>query len=180
MTTIALIAIALGALLIRLGWGGWRAAAAIGWAAGLAGLATLAQRDGAWGIAIGMVAAIAAMIAILLHAGWTAPARASRPPREAPAVTLPHRRSDIAHRLAVFALVVPGAFVAAQWLAFAAQALARRGGAGDADAIVLALFLQPTLWGVIMTVQMTRADARGMIAPPLVAGWVGTLLWVMS
>lgn len=173
-------AIAVGTMLVRVGWASSRAVAAIGWVAILAGLTVLTLRDGAWGLAIGTVAGMATALAILLHAGWRSPAKPRRPAREAPSIAIPRRWPDIARRLGVFALVVPGAFVAAQWLAFGAQALARRGGAGDADAAVLALFLQPVLWGVIMTIQMTRANAARMIAPPVVAGLFGTALWVAS
>ncbi len=173
----ALVLVALGMALVRRGWEGRARAAGAGWAITAAGLLWLAARDGAWGLAIGTVAAMACALAMVLYAGLTSPAKASRPPRESPAVLLPHHRRDVARRFAVFVLTVPVAFAAAQWLAFGAQALARRGGAGAADATALTLLLQPVAWGLLMTWQMTRSGPARMIAPPLGAALLGTLLW---
>lgn len=180
MTAGLLVAIALGMLLVRVGWGGQRHAAPAGWAITIAASAVLVARDGAWGLAMGGVVAMTVAVTIVLHAGWAAPARARRAPREAPSITLPRRPGDLARRIAVFVLVVPAAFAAAQWLAYGAQALARRAGAGEADAIVLTMFLQPTLWGVLMVWQMTRPGPMRMIAPPLAATALGTALWAGS
>ncbi|HEX8445100.1 MAG TPA: hypothetical protein VF649_00675 [Sphingomonas sp.] len=180
MIALALIGLAAAMLLIRLGWGGRRVLAAIGWGLGIVGLAMLTITDGAWGLAIGTVTAMAVALILVLREAWTAPARSRRAARTAPSITLPQRRRDLARRLIVFMLVVPGAFAAAQWLAFGAQAFARRGGAGDADAIVLALFLQPTAWAAIMAIQMTRAAPVRMIAAPLTAAMIGTILWEVS
>ena len=174
---VALLTIAAALSLVRLGWERRRSVAAFGWIGGLAALAWLTLHDGAWGLAVGTTTGIVVALVIVLHAAWASPPRTRRTPRPAPSITIPYRWADIARRIAVFVLVVPGAFVAAQWLAFGAQALARRGGYGEADAIVLTLFLQPVLWGVIMTIQMTRANAARMIAPPVVAAVLGTILW---
>lgn len=173
----ALILIAAGMLLVRFGWDGGRPAAAAGWAAAMLGLALLVARDGAWGLAIGTVVGMACALAIVLHAGWSSPAKITRPPREAPAILLPRRWSDLARRVAVFVLAVPVAFAAAQWLAFGAQALARSGGADAADATALTLLLQPVAWGLLMTWQMTRSGPARMIAAPLAAALLGTALW---
>jgi hypothetical protein len=177
---VALIAVAAGALIVRIGWRQRRGVAAAGWATIVLALGVLTQSDGAWGLATGTVAGMVAMLAMVLHAGWTAPAKARRetPARHAAAVPLQWR--GIARRVGVFALVVPIAFVAAQWLTLGVQALARRGGVGDADAIVLTLMLQPVAWGIIMAVQMTRADAGRMIAAPAAAGLAGTMLWMAA
>lgn len=180
MIAAAPVAIAVGMLLVRLGWGGRRGVAVAGWVLAGAMALVLTRENGAWGLAIAAVAGVAAAIAIVLHAGWTAPAKALRPPREAPSITLPRRPRDLARRLAVFVLVVPVAFAAAQWLAFGIQAMARRGGAGEADAIVTMLFLQPLLWSILMAWQMTRAGAVRMIAPPAGAAALGTILWSLS
>lgn len=176
----ALILVVAGMALVRVGWGGPTKAAGAGWAAALCGLLWLTVRDGAWGLAVGTVAAMAAALGIVLYAGATSPAKVGRPPREAPAVLLPHHRKDVARRFAVFVLTVPVAFAAAQWLAFGAQALARRGGAGAADATALTLMLQPVAWGLLMTWQMTRSGPARMIAPPLGAALLGTLLWSVA
>lgn len=173
----ALIVILVAVALVRLGWGGRRGAAGLGWALGLAALVALTTRDGAWGLAIGTVTGIAAALAFVLHAGWTSPAKVRRAPREAPAILLPRRWHDLGRRVLVFVLVVPIAFSAAQWLAFAVQAVARRAGAGDADTMVMTLLLQPILWAVLMAWQMTRAGPARMVAPPAAAALLGTALW---
>lgn len=180
MIALALCVVAAAMLLVRLGWGGVRGAAPVGWALATAALVALAAGDGAWGLAMGMVVAIAVALGMIVHAGWTAPARARRPVREAASVTLPHQPAELARRFLVFVLVVPVAFAAAQWFAFGAQALARRGGTGEADAIVLMLFLQPILWGGLMAWQMTQASPGRMIVPPVGAALAGTMLWSLA
>ncbi|WBH18066.1 hypothetical protein [Sphingomonas radiodurans] len=164
-------------VLVRVGWGGQRVYGAIGWGLAVAALVLLAARDGAWGIAIGVVAGTATALAIVLHAGMLSPARALRPAREAPAISLPRRRGDLLRRLGVFALVVPAAFAAAQWLAFGAHAAARGAGAPEADATAIMLFLQPIAWMAIMAWQMTRDGPSRMILPPAAAALLGTILW---
>jgi hypothetical protein len=37
--------------------------------------------------------------------------------------------------------------------------------------------LQPVLWALLMSWQMTRDRLARMVAPPVLAGLVGTLLW---
>lgn len=178
VATLALVLI--GVALIRWGWSGRSGIAGIGWMLASVALVTLAIRDGAWGVAIGIVAGTAAALALVLHAGWTSPAKVPRAVREAPSITLPRRWHDLRRRIVVFVLVVPIAFCAAQWLAFGAQAIARRAGASDADAIVLTLMLQPILWALLIAWQMTRAGPARMVAPPAAAAVLGTVLWCAS
>lgn len=180
MLAASLPAIAIAMLLVRLGWTGRRDVALAGWALAMATLGLLAWQDGAWGLATGTVVGMAAAMALVLHAGSTSPAKAGRAPRQAPAVAIPRLPGDVARRLAVFALTVPLAFAAAQWLAFAAQTMARARGVDAADALALMLFLQPLLWGVIVTVQMTRAGPMRMIAAPVVAAVMGGVLWSIA
>ncbi|HEU0066116.1 MAG TPA: hypothetical protein VFQ57_02620, partial [Sphingomonas sp.] len=87
---VALIAVAAGALIVRIGWRQRRGVAAAGWATIVLALGVLTQSDGAWGLATGTVAGMVAMLAMVLHAGWTAPAKARRetPARHAAAVPL--------------------------------------------------------------------------------------------
>lgn len=176
----AMFAVAAGLLLVRLGWGGRRGASAVGWTAATVGLVVLTVGDGAWGLAMGIVAGTVAALAILLYAGLTTPAKRLRAARAPLSITLPRRPADLGRRLLVFVLVVPVAFVAAQWFAFGVQALARRHGAGDTNAIVLTLFLQPLLWAGLMAWQMTRAGPARMIVAPASAAVLGTLFWSMA
>ena len=180
MDAAALLLIALAMGLVRLGWGGRRGVAIVGWGLALLGLATLARIDGAWGIAPGGVAGMASALAGLLWSGWRTPAKAYRPAREPPSIVLPRRIGDLARRSVVFVLVVPIAFAATQWLAFALHASMRRAGMGEADAIVLMLFVQPVLWASLATWQMTRRDARRMMPPVLATALLGTVVWSVS
>ncbi|MHA6723749.1 hypothetical protein [Sphingomonas sp. RS2018] len=177
MVALALIACCAAVLIVRAGWAGRVRLAHTGWAVAAAALLALMWRDGAWGLAIGIVAGSVTALALVLYAAWISPAKVRRPSREAPAITIPYRLPDILRRLAVFVLAVPVAFAAAQWLVFGAQAFARHAGVGESDATVLTLALQPVLWGAIVVAQLTRANAARMIAPPAVAALVGTLLW---
>jgi len=176
----AILACAGAMLLVRIGWGGPRGVAAAGWGLALVALGVLGALAGAWGIAAGCVAGMAAALGIVLQAGWTAPARSRRVAREPASVTLPHGSTELAQRFAVFVLVVPVAFVAAQWCAFGMQAFARQAGGGEADATVLALFAQPVLWTAMMTWQMTRRGPTAMVMPPAIAAAAGTILWGVS
>jgi len=180
MVPAALALILVAMLLVRRGWGGRRAVALAGWGLAIAALGLLAAEAGAWGIAMGVVAGTAAAMLMLVQAGWTAPAKAYRPARVPASVTVPHRPGDIAQRFAVFLLVVPVAFAAAMWLAFGVQALARNHGAGAADAATLILFLQPLIWSILMTWQMTRPGPARMIAPPAGVAVLGTMLWGLA
>ena len=180
MTWTALGIVVAAMLMVRIGWAGRRETAWGGWIAATGALVWLTLDDGAWGMAIGTAVGIAVALILVLHAAWISPAKVQRAPREAPTVTLPRRWGDLGRQVGVFVLVVPVGFVAAQWLAFGAQAVARRGGATDADAIALTFLLQPALWGVIITVQMTRAAPARMLAAPAVAALLGTLLWSAS
>lgn len=177
VTAIALIALVAALVLVRIGWNGARGLALLGWALALGALTALAWRDGAWGLSVGVVAGMGTALACVLHAGWTAPAKSLRARREPPAISIPHHRRDLVRRLAVFALVVPVAFAAAEWFAFGVQAAIRGGAALDSDAVVLTLYLQPVIWTALLTVQLTRARPAQMIAAPLVTAIAGTMLW---
>ena len=177
MTAAALLVVLAGIAAVRAGWGGRRRVAAAGWAAILAGAGMLTSADGAWGLAVATVVVIMGALTMVLHAGWRSPPKVQRPLRETPAVALPRRASGLLRRGAVFLLVIPVGFAAAQWLAFGLQAFARTCGMGETDATVLTLFLQPLLWLAILTVQMTRARTMQMVAAPAMAALAGTLLW---
>ncbi len=179
MTELAALAIIAGMMLVRLGWGwGWRTNVAIlGWAVVAAGLLADALASGAWGLAIGTTVAMLTALAALLASGWAMPGRAWRPARERVAAAQAPRPARLMRRVSVFLLVVPAGGVAALALAFGAQAAARRAGVGAADAAACLLLLSPALWTGLMTWQMTREGPRRMIAPPLLAAALGSILW---
>lgn len=180
MTASALLLVVAAIGLIRAGWSGQRRLGIAGWAVAALAAAILVHEDGAWGLALATVVAMLAAILLVLWSGWTSPARQRRPARELPAVAIPRRWHDVLRRLAVFLLVVPVGFAATLWLTFGAQAVARSWGVGDADTTALTLFLLPLLWSALMGWQMTRADARRMVAPPLAAALLGTALWSLA
>lgn len=177
MSIIALVLIVASIVLVRAGWAGRRILAGVGWTGVLVGQTVLVRECGAWGLAIGTTAGIGAGLAIVLWGGWTAPARAGRTPRETATVHVQWRPSDLARRCCVFALTVPVGFVAAQWLAFGIHAAVRRAGVGATDADVTMLFLQPLLWTILMSWQLTRSRLMDMAAPLILAGVIGTALW---
>ncbi|SDC26299.1 hypothetical protein SAMN05444678_102123 [Sphingomonas sp. YR710] len=169
----------IGVMLLRLGWGGRRAIIGAGWIAILAGIGLLGRANGAWGIAIGSVLAMAAAAALLGWAAWTTPVRPARTERASRMVVVGPRRR-FAGRLATFVIVGPAGFAAAQILALGLHAAARGAGQAEADATALALLLQPAIWAVLMTVQLLCARRRTMITVAAVTAAAGGLLWGLA
>ena len=170
---------AAGVGLLRVSWGKRRhGLTALAWIALTLGTVASAAVAGAWGIAVAWLVATGIAALLLTYAAATAPAGRAGSARD-PLTTETWRfqASDVGRRLAVFTLVVPVGFAAAQLLAFGAQAAARRAGWAEADAIVLTLLLQPIAWTMLAAVQITRRGPIRMIAPALVCATVGTLLW---
>lgn len=172
----ASLTIVAGVVLVRLGWGGRVAAAVAGWTSIAAALAACARGAGAWGLAVGTVAGMAAALAVLLGSGWATPARAWRPDRERVATRQGRAPVRLMRRSAVFLLVVPAGGIASLVFAFGAQAAGRRAGAGEADAAACFLLLLPLVWAGLSAWQMTRDGPRRMVAPPLLLAGLGGLL----
>lgn len=164
-------------VLIRIGWGASRPVALAGWGVEVLALVLLGRAAGAWGIATGAaVAMIVALIAVLA-AGWQSVPRLRRASNPAETVTVPITQVALGRRVAVFLLVVPVAFIAAQWLAWAGQGFVRGHAPLDANSLALMLALQPVVWTVLITWQMLCASLSGMAAPPALAALLGLLLW---
>ena len=174
-SAIAMVAAAIA--LVRLGWAGRPGVAALGWLLAGATLVALAQGAGAWGFAVGAIAGMTAALGTLAWSGWSAPGHAPRSGREKAASPSLREPARLARRGAVFLLVVPVGGAAALWLAFGAQAVAREMGMQTADAYACLLLLAPVFWCSIMTWQMTRNGPCRMVAAPLFAALLGTLLW---
>lgn len=174
---IALCAAGVG--LLRVAWGKRTAVVTgLGWAALVAGTLASAASEGAWGIAIAWLVATGVGGALLGQAAATAsPGRAASDRQPLTTETWRFQASDLGRRLAVFALVVPLGFAAAQLLAFGAQAAARRAGWEEADTMVLMLLGQPTSWAILASIQITRRGPAQMIAPAIVCALAGLLLW---
>lgn len=162
--------------LVRLGWGTSRPLALTGWAIGAGAIAMLGAHAGAWGIATGLVAGMGTALALVLLAALQSPPRPPRRHRQKPALPAARKEIAIARRLAVFVLVVPGALCAAMWLAFASQALLRRGAPPGADSVALTLFLTPTIWVLLMVWQMLEPGPVRMLRPIMFAAAAGLAL----
>ncbi|MGK6356229.1 hypothetical protein ACMGDH_13515 [Sphingomonas sp. DT-207] len=170
---------AAGVGMLRASWGRRKPVlAASAWAALVLGTIASAAVAGAWGIAVAWLVATLIAGLLLARAVVTAPAGRAAAGRE-PLTTETWRfqASDLWRRLAVFALVVPVGFAAAQLFAFGAQAAARRAGWAEADTIVVALLGQPIVWTILASIQITRRGPLRMIAPALVCALLGAILW---
>jgi hypothetical protein len=170
----------IGVMLLRLGWGGRRAIIGAGWIAILAGIGLLGRANGAWGIAIGSVLAMAAAAALLGWAAWTTPVRPARAERATRMTAAAAPRRRFAGRFATFVIVGPTGFAAAQILAIGLHAAARGAGQAEADATALALLLQPAIWAVLMTVQLLCTRRRTMIAAAALTAAAGGVSWGLA
>lgn len=185
---VAIAALALAVLLIRLGWGGRKGLSGPGWAIAVLALAWLTWSDGAWGLATGLTAGAVFALVVVLHAGATSPPR--RVARDGVTRTAARlqtgipddiaRPADIARRFIVFLLVVPVAFLAAQWLAFAINAAMKGNAPLDANAVSTMMFVQPVAWSILMAWQMMLAGPRQMLVPPGFATVLATLIWIAA
>lgn len=180
MNALAMLGAGLAMVLVRLGWSGQTRIAAAGWVLAAAALLALTLADGAWGLAMGTVCAVAVALVMVLQAGWVSPRGRARKEREAPSIDVPHSWRGTGRRLAVFALVVPVSFAASLWLAFGLNALMKGANDLDANSVATALFVQPISWAILMSWQMTRPGPLQMIMQPAVAALAGTLLWAMA
>ncbi len=184
--TLALIAAALGVLLIRLGWGrdGGATRVGMGWALVALGLGALMWRDGAWGLALGGSVTILAAMLVLSHAAITAPRpRKATPVREPTAAVALHSENwaALGRRILVFLLAVPGAAAASMLVALAVQTLARAGGWGEANAGVAGLAAFPIAWAILTTLVMLKdrvTQMAGIVA--VVAIPAAALFWGLT
>jgi len=176
----SLAAVCLAMVLVERGWRMGRPLSLAGWALAIGALADLAGKAGAWGLAVGVVTGIAAALALVLLAGARTPPGPMRSERNPRHVQPAPERRNLSKRLVVFVLVVPVSFAAAQLCAFGIEALARAGGASPADRLVLLLALQPILWSVLMTWQMTRSDPAKMWSGPALLAALGTAAWRLA
>ena len=180
MSALAMGGAGLSLVLVRLGWGGRRGLAMAGWLLAAGSLLALATLHGAWGLAMGGVAAMLAALILVLQAGWVSPQGRARKATGTPSVTLPHSWAGTGRRLAVFALTVPVGLAAAAWFAYGLNSAMIAGGAQTADSVAAMFFALPLAWTVLMSWQMTQSGPRAMIVPPLAAALLGTLLWTIA
>ena len=177
---IAISALALAVVLIRLGWGGRKGLASAGWTIATLALAWLTWLSGAWGLATGVTAGAVFALAVVLYAGATSPHRAPKRATASPSVELPNGPEGITRRILVFLLVVPISFVAAQWLAFAVNTTIKGAAPLDANSVSAMMFIQPVIWSILMAWQMVLKGPRQMLLPPALATAFGTLIWIAA
>lgn len=172
----ALMAVAVGVTMIRIGWNGRRSVAVLGWAVVCGASLVATWLDGAWGLATCTVTGMAAAYAALLWSALVAPGQPRRPEIRRTATYPANGDIGVARRLCVFLLVVPGGGTASVVLTFGIKAAARRAGASAADASALMLILLPLLWSGLLAWQMTRPKLGRMVALPLLAVLLGAML----
>lgn len=182
-TAFGIAIIVAGIALLRLAWArSWDSARTwTGCIALLAGLILLAAADGAWGIAVGFIAAMVTAFLILARAAATSRPAKERPIREAaPTILLrPEGAKGLARRFAVFLITVPGAGVAAGLVALALQALTRAAGWLEADSTTLGLLALPVAWAALAVLLLLQTRPAAMLKPLLGTGFIaGAALWL--
>ena len=131
-------------------WGLTGLALAIGWGAG-----------GAWGMAVVSLAGTACAFILLGQAAITAPTgKASASTRRAHMLPEKGERLHLWRRIATLILCVPVALAVALLLALAARQMASAAGWGEADSNVLALFLMPLFWSLLLFALLMTHDRR--------------------
>ena len=167
-------------LLLRLAWGRKTRSTPLNagaWALLLLGVLLGARAAGAWGIAIVSLVATGASFLLLAHAGLCAPVgKPAAAPRLRHAPDSPKR---IGGRLLTFLLAVPGAMFAAFVLALATRAIHGSLGASDSNGNVLAMFVMPLAWMLIvtlLTMEPRRTRQAALVAMPALAGIAVLLL----
>lgn len=147
----------------------------VAWGLLLVGLIMGGVADGAWGLALVALAAMGMACAFLAFAVFTSPGN-SAVVAERPSV-LPERRiaaRDLHRRGTTFLLTVPASMIATLLVGLAARVVAGWAGWSEANANVLALFLAPTLWSILLFLMLmaSRRAVQGLtlLVPALVSG----------
>ncbi len=139
----------------------WNAA---GWGLLLAGIVGAAQADGAWGISVAALFAMAAATIALAVAGARAPAgrttASNRRVGMLPEGTEPRR---IGRRFGTFGLVIIAGFIVSVGLAAAVRGLGGLLGWHEANSNALALFTAPLAWAVLSTVLLMQTRRRSQV-----------------
>lgn len=177
---VALSALALAVVLIRLGWGGYKGLSSAGWALAALSLAWLTWSGGAWGLATGVTAGAIFALVLVLYAGAVSPQRAAKRATTSPPARLAGSPQGITRRVLVFLLVVPISFVAAQWLAFAINTVIKGAAPLDANSVSTMMFVQPVVWAILMAWQMVLTGPRQMLVPPALVAALGLLIWMVA
>ena len=154
--------------LLRLAWARRRRSARLtgsAWAA-LAVAVILAWRgEGAWGVAILSMFAMAAALVALAVAGARSPrGREKASDRRAGMLPEAGEPRRIGSRIATFLLVIFGGLVASVGLAIVARGLGILLGWSEADANALAFFALPLAWAALAAILLIQPRRRSQVA----------------
>lgn len=143
-----------GVLLLRFAWAGQQRSLALNllaWSGLSLGLLFGAHAAGAWGFSISSLVAMASAFLVLAYAALTAPPDKAKPSaRRAHVLPDTGEALHLGRRFGTFALSVPAALMASLLTAVAARTVADWAGWQEANSIVLALFITPLLWAVLL------------------------------
>lgn len=157
-----------GVAALRFAWSLPRRSAAwngTGW--GLLALSAVGAgaAEGAWGIAVAALLAMAAAAVLLAIAAIRSPHRhASASNRRVGLLPEGAEPRRIGRRFGTFALVILAGFAAAVALAMGVRGLGGLLGWSEANANALALFATPIAWAVLATVLLMQTRRRSQIA----------------
>ncbi|WP_162806164.1 hypothetical protein [Sphingosinicella terrae] len=167
MTWIGAVLAVAGVALLRLAWARPRRSRALnglGWSA-LATATILAwQGDGAWGVALASLFAMAAALVLLAVAGAKSPAGRAKPSdRKTGMLPEAGEPKRIGGRVLTFLVVVLGGLVVSIGLAIAVRGVGGLLGWQEADGNALAFFTVPLAWAVLASVLLMQARRRSQI-----------------
>lgn len=157
-----------GVAALRFAWSLPRRSAAwngVGW--GLLALSTVGagMAEGAWGIAVAALFAMAAAALALAVAGIRAPrGRAAASNRRVGLLPEGAEPRRIGRRFGTFALVILAGFAVAVGLAMSVRGFGGLLGWSEANANALALFVVPLAWAVLATVLLMQTRPRSQLA----------------
>lgn len=136
-----------------------------GWTLLFLAVASGWNASGAWGVSVEALVAMIAAFILLGWSGWASPPGAAKASNRR-AGMLPEGGAPLrlGRRLVTFLLVGVVALFASIGLALGTRLLALLGGAGEANANVLALFVTPLAWCIFAFALLMMADRRRQFA----------------
>lgn len=156
-----------GITLLRFAWSLPRRSAAwngAGWAALAGAVVAAAVGEGAWGVSIAAMFAMAAACITLAVAGLGSPrGRATASKRRVGMLPEAGEPRRIGRRIGTFALVVVAGFAVSVGMAMAVRGLGDLLGWSEANGNAAALFTVPLAWAVLATVLLMQTRRRGQI-----------------
>lgn len=157
-----------GIAVLRLAWARPRRSMglnSVGWAAILLGCVLGALHSGAWGISLAAMAAMAAALLCLGHAGLWAPAGAAGRASNRRVRMLPEADEplQLGRRIVTFLIVSVAAALISTGIAVGLRALGLFAGMGEADANVLALAAMPLAWTILGYALLMENTRRAQI-----------------